>query len=168
MCSVFTLRADNFCRESGSKLLSVKPTLEDTLALALQKHRGQHDKAGLPYIFHPIRVMENLGRDATESERMAALLHDVVEDCDVSLDDLRAQGFPEEVVVAVDLLTKDEEGQGDYRKAIERVAANAIARRVKIADLTDNLRLDRIPNPTQKDRDRLEQYRAAKTFLEAL
>ena len=112
--------------------------------------------------------MENLGKDATESERMAALLHDVVEDCDVSLDDLRAQGFPEDVVVAVDLLTKNEEGQDDYRKAIERVAPNPIARRVKIADLTDNLRLDRILNPTQKDRDRLEKYRAAKTFLEAL
>ena len=166
--ALFVLRGDNFCKAKGSKLLCVKPTLEDTLAFALQKHLGQQDKAGLPYIFHPIRVMENLGRDAGEDERMAALLHDVVEDCGVSLDDLRAQGFPDDVVDAVDLLTKNAEGQDDYRKAIERVASHPIARRVKIADLTDNLRLDRIPHPTEKDRARLEKYRTAKTFLEAL
>ena len=147
----------------------MKPTLENTLAFALQKHQGQLDKGGLPYIFHPIRVMENLGIDATQHERMAALLHDVVEDCDdVTIEDLRAERFPDEVVEAVDLLTKNEEGKRDYRKAIERVAPNPIARRVKIADLTDNLRLERIPNPTEKDRERLEKYRAAKTFLEAL
>ncbi|BCM90384.1 GTP pyrophosphokinase [Abditibacteriota bacterium] len=146
----------------------MKPTLEDTLLFAAEKHRGQRDKAGNPYIFHPIRVMENLGPKATESEQMAALLHDIVEDCGVSLDDLRARGYPEDVVGAVALLTKNDEGQRDYQKAIERVAPNPIARRVKIADLTDNLRLDRIPNPTPKDEGRLEKYRAAKAYLESL
>lgn len=146
----------------------MKPTLEDTLFFAAEKHRGQMDKAGQPYIFHPIRVMENLGPNATQSEQMAALLHDVVEDCGVTLDDLRTLGYPDEVVDAVELLTKNEEGERDYQKAIERVAPNAIARRVKIADLTDNLRLERIPHPTPKDEARLKKYRAAKAFLEAL
>ncbi len=146
----------------------MKPSLEETLLFAVQKHHGQRDKAGQPYIFHPIRVMENLGKDATESERMAALLHDIVEDCDVSLGDLSALGYPDEVVEAIALLTKNEEGQRDYQKAIERVAPNPIARRVKIADLTDNLRLDRIPHPTLKDEARLEKYLAAKAYLESL
>lgn len=145
----------------------MKPTLEDALILAAEKHRGQHDKAGQPYILHPLRVMQNLGA-ATEHERMAALLHDVVEDCNVSLGDLRALNYPEEVVAAVDLLTKNDEGKRDYQKAIERVAPNPIARRVKIADLTDNLNIKRIANPTAKDFERLEKYRVAKAYLESL
>lgn len=146
----------------------MKPTLEDTLSFALEKHRGQTDKAGKPYIFHPIRVMENLGANATEHEQMAALLHDVVEDCGVTFDDLRRLEYPEEVVEAVELLTKNEDGERDYQKAIERVAPNPIARRVKIADLTDNSRRDRISNPTPKDEERLAKYAKAKAFLEAL
>lgn len=146
----------------------MQPTLESTLLFALEKHQGQRDKAGKPYIFHPIRVMENLGPSATENEQMAALLHDIVEDCDVSLKELSGMSFPKDVLEAVDLLTKNDEGKRDYQKAIERVAPNPIARRVKIADLTDNLRLDRIPNPTPKDIERLEKYRVAKAYLESL
>ncbi len=146
----------------------MKPALEDTLIFVAQKHRGQTDKAGQPYIFHPIRVMENVGTDASDEEKMAALLHDVVEDCHVALDDLRAEGFPEAVVVAVDHLTKNEESERDYQKAIERAARNPIARKVKIADLTDNMRLDRIEEPSEKDVERIEKYRRAKEFLESL
>ncbi len=146
----------------------MNPTLEDTLIFAAQKHRGQTDKAGQPYIFHPIRVMENLGADASDEEKMAALLHDVVEDCGVSLDDLRGVGFSESVVVAVDHLTKTPEGERDYQKAIERAAKNPIARKVKIADLTDNMRLDRIAHPSEKDFERIKKYRRAKEFLESL
>lgn len=146
----------------------MNPTLEDTLLFALEKHRGQTDKAEKPYIFHPIRVMENLGANATQHEQMAALLHDVVEDCGVSLDDLRRLGFPDEVVQAVHLLTKNKEGERDYMKAIERVAPNPIARRVKIADLTDNLRRERIAEPNAKDEERLEKYAAALAWLKAI
>ena len=146
----------------------MNPTLEDALLLAVEKHRGQIDKAKKPYIFHPIRVMENLGANATQHEQMAALLHDVVEDCGVSLDDLRRLGFPDEVVVAVDLLTKNKEGEDDYMKAIERVTPNAIARRVKIADLTDNLRRERIAEPTAKDEERLEKYAKSLALLKAI
>ena len=142
-------------------------TLEDALIFAAQKHRGQTDKAGKPYITHPLRVLNNLGLNATLEEQIAALLHDVVEDCGVSLDDLRAQGFSESVVVAVDHLTKNAEGERDYQKAIERAARDPIARRVKIADLTDNMNLARIHNPTAEDRARAEKYRAAKAWLES-
>lgn len=143
----------------------MKPTLESTLEFATEKHRGQTDKAGRPYIFHPIRVMENLGPDASDEERVAALLHDVVEDCSVSLGDLRDAGYPEAVVTAVDHLTKDAEGERDYSKAIERAARNPMALRVKIADLTDNSRTDRIPHPAQEDEERLEKYKKALEFL---
>lgn len=146
----------------------MKPSLEDTLLLVVQKHCGQTDKAGAPYVFHPIRVMENLGASATEPQKMAALLHDVVEDCGVSLDDLRRLGYAEEVVEAVDHLTKNEEGERDYQLAIERAAGNPIARKVKIADLTDNMRRDRITHPTTKDEERLAKYAKAKAWLESL
>ncbi len=141
-------------------------TLEDTLIFAAQKHNGQRDKAGKPYITHPLRVLNNLGLNASLEEQMAALLHDVVEDCGVSLEDLRAEGFPETVVVAVDHLTKNDEGKRDYQKAIERAALDPIAIKVKLADLTDNMNLDRIANPTDEDRKRAEKYRAAKAWLE--
>ena len=140
-------------------------TLEDAIALAATHHKGQIDKAGQPYILHPLRVMANLGREASETQRMAAVLHDIVEDTDVSFQDLRDQGFSEEVVQAVDALTKRPHEKDDYMVAIQRVSQNETARRVKIADLTDNLDLSRIPNPTAKDEARLEKYGVALQFL---
>ena len=142
-------------------------TLEDTIIYAANAHRGQTDKAGRAYITHPLRVMNNLGLNAPLEAQMAALLHDVVEDCGVSLGDLRDAGFPESVVVAVDHLTKNAEGERDYQKAIERAALDPIARRVKLADLTDNMDLSRIPKPTPDDEKRVAKYRAAKAWLES-
>ncbi|HYC31104.1 MAG TPA: HD domain-containing protein, partial [Gemmatimonadales bacterium] len=115
-------------------------TLERALEIAAQAHRGQLDKAGEPYLLHPIRVMLRL---SGETERMAALLHDVVEDAPAwTLDRLRAEGFPAQVVAAVDRLTK-REGE-PYEALIERAAADPIACRVKLADLEDNMSLLRI------------------------
>ncbi len=141
-------------------------TLEDTIIFATALHRGQTDKAGKPYITHPLRVMNNLGLDATFDEQMAALLHDTMEDCGVTRELLEGQGFPESVIVALEHLTKNAEGLADHDKAIERVMLNEIAVKVKIADLTDNMDMRRISAPTASDLARLEKYERAKARLE--
>ena len=142
-------------------------TLEDTILFATTLHRGQTDKAGRPYILHPLRVMNNLGLDAPLEHQMAALLHDTMEDCGVTRELLEQQGFPENVIVAVEHLTKDDEGIADYNKAIDRVMNNPIAVKVKLADLTDNMDMKRLANPTEYELQRLEKYRAAKARLES-
>ncbi|WNG14864.1 HD domain-containing protein [Cystobacter fuscus] len=132
------------------------PTLEDALELAMRAHRGQRDKAGQPYILHPLRVMARLD---TETERMVALLHDVVEDTPYTLERLRELGYGEEVLGALERLTKAE-GE-DYAAFIERVRPHPLARRVKLADLEDNMDVRRLPAITAKDAERLARYRAA-------
>lgn len=135
-------------------------TLERAIAIAAEGHAGQVDKAGQPYILHPIRVML---RVSGESERIAAILHDVVEDTPVTLDQLLEEGFSKEVVDAVDALTKR---PGENRiDAAHRAAANPIARVVKLADNAENMDLSRISNPTQKDYDRLEEYKRVREIL---
>ena len=141
-------------------------TLEDTLIFATALHRGQTDKAGKPYILHPLRVLNNLGLNAPLEHQMAALLHDVMEDCGVTRQMLQTQGFPESVIVAVEHLTKDAQGEADYNKAIDRVLLNSIAVKVKLADLTDNMNSGRIAAPTEKDLARVEKYQRAKARLE--
>jgi (p)ppGpp synthase/HD superfamily hydrolase len=138
-------------------------TLERAIAIAAMAHQGQVDKARMPYVLHPLRMM--LSVDTPEA-RMAAVLHDVVEDTPVTLKRLRAEGFPEAVIEAVEALTK-REGE-DYEAFIRRVAPNPIARQVKLADLRDNSDLSRIAQPTEKDRQRLERYQAAIQYLERL
>ena len=108
--------------------------LEEAIGIAVQAHRGQKDRAGAPYILHPLRMMF---RVQTDAERMAAVLHDVVEDTDWTLDALRERGFPDEVVDAVDHLTR-REGES-YDEFVTRAAAHPVARRVKLADLEDNM-----------------------------
>lgn len=130
--------------------------LEDAIALAVEAHRGQKDRAGAPYVLHPLRMMF---RVETDAERMAAVLHDVVEDTDWTLDGLRDAGFPEEVVAAVDHLTR-REGES-YDDFVRRAAAHPVARRVKIADLEDNMDVRRTGTVTEKDVERLTRYHRA-------
>lgn len=135
-------------------------TLEHAIALAAVAHAGQIDKAGQPYILHPLRVMLRL---ESEHERMAAVLHDVVEDTAKTLDDLIQAGFPAPVIAAVKALTKR---PGETRmEAAQRAKRNAIARAVKLADNAENRDLSRIPCPTEKDYARLEEYQAVRAFL---
>lgn len=136
------------------------PTLEDAIMLAAEVHRGQLDKAGAPYILHPLRVMLQMQDDVA---RMAAVLHDVVEDSSLTLDDLRARGYPQEVLEAVDHLTHRPDE--DYMDYIRRLRPNALARRVKLADLADNMDMVRLPNPTERDLARLQRYAAALKLL---
>lgn len=132
------------------------PTLEDAIALAVEAHRGQRDKAGQCYVLHPLRLMLRL---ESEAERMAAVLHDVVEDTPYTLERLRALGYPEEVLAALDCLTR-REGE-TYEAFIERIRPHALARRVKLADLEDNMDVRRLTSISVRDTERLARYRAA-------
>jgi len=135
-------------------------TLERAIELAAAAHAGQVDKAGQPYILHPLRVML---RVTGEYERMAAVLHDAVEDTPLTLAQLTGAGFPAEVVAAIEALTKR---PGESRmQAATRAAANPIARVVKLADNAENMDLSRIAAPTEKDFARLEEYKQVRTLL---
>ncbi|HEX6041952.1 HD domain-containing protein [Longimicrobium sp.] len=135
-------------------------TLEEAIAIAAQAHRGQTDRAGAPYILHPLRMMFAVRTDA---ERMAAVLHDVVEDTDWTLDALRGRGFSDEVIDAVDHLTR-REGE-TYDDFVRRAARHPVARRVKLADLEDNMDARRLGTVTPDDVERLARYHRACRFL---
>ena len=132
------------------------------LCLAYEAHRGQVDKSGVPYVFHPLHLAEQM---EDEDSIVAALLHDVVEDTDYSLEDLRSMGFPEKALEAVALLTHDP--AEPYLSYVARVKENPVARRVKLADLRHNSDLGRIDRVTQRDLERVEKYAAAIRLLEA-
>ena len=140
--------------------------VERAVVIALHAHRGQVDKAGAPYVLHPLRMMARMTDD---DSRMAAVLHDVVEDGPGwTFERLRAEGIPDVVVEAIAFLTKRPEEEGDYEAFIRRAARNPIACRVKLADLEDNMDLSRIAAPGARDFRRVEKYRKAKALLETL
>ena len=128
--------------------------------LAYHAHHGQFDKGGVPYIFHPIHLAEEMD---DEISTCVALLHDTVEDTAVTLEDLAAQ-FPAEVVNAVRLLTHGEDV--DYFDYVRAIRQNPIAVKVKLADLRHNGDPKRICNQGNQERRR-EKYAAARAFLEA-
>ena len=131
-------------------------TLERAIVIAAEAHAGQVDKAGAPYVLHPLRMMLRL---STSDEMIAAVLHDVVEDCGLSLEMLRADGFSEQVLEAIDSVTR--RAEESYEEFVLRAASNSIGRRVKLADLRDNSDLSRIKHPTARDYARVEKYRRA-------
>ena len=136
-------------------------TLERAIAIALQAHAGQKDKGGEPYILHPLRVMLAMKH---ETGRIVAVLHDIFEDSGITAHHLRAEGFAEEVIEALALLTKM---PGESRlNAAKRAAKHPLARAVKLADNADNANLSRIPAPTEKDYARREEYRQVRELLE--
>lgn len=139
-----------------------KATIEDAIAIAARAHKGAKDKAGAAYILHPMRMMMRL---ETEAEMITAVLHDVVEDTDWTIEKLRAEGFSEEVLEAVECVT-NREGES-YEKFIERAGKNPIARRVKIADLEDNMNMRRIGELKPKDLERLAKYHRSWRILTA-
>lgn len=138
-------------------------TLESAIALAARAHAGQVDKAGAPYILHPLRMMFAL-RDPVA--RIVAVLHDVVEDTPVTLDALRAEGFSDEVVDAVDHLTR-REGE-DYFDFVRRASRHPVAAMVKRADLVDNSDTTRLGQVGDKDAARLERYAKALRILDGI
>lgn len=138
-----------------------KPELIRALEVATKAHKGQVDKAGRDYIEHPKYVASLL---TTPVEQTTALLHDVVEDTSLTIDNLKKWGFSPEVVEAVSCLTKDK--KESYETYIKGVANNALATRVKIADLTHNMDTSRLDHLTANDRKRIAKYKWAKQVLE--
>lgn len=134
---------------------------EKALRIATKAHAGQKDKGGHPYINHPLAVAEKVSRP---EEKVAALLHDVVEDTEITLEDLWKE-FPPCIVTAVDLLTKKKGPDYSPEKYLEAIRNNELARQVKLADLEHNMDIRRIPNPGEKDFRRLEKYQKNKEYL---
>jgi (p)ppGpp synthase/HD superfamily hydrolase len=136
-------------------------TIERAVAIAAEAHTGQIDKAGAPYLLHPLRLMLQM---ETAEDRIVAVLHDVVEDSDWSLERLRREGFSQVIIEAVDSVTR--RNSETYEEFVLRAAQNSIGRRVKLADLRDNCDLTRIANPTEKDLERTAKYKHAIIQLE--
>lgn len=144
--------------EIGSPVRAETGLIKRAFDIAYAKHRGQLDKGGVKYINHPVYVSSHMH---TVEEKVVALLHDVVEDTDTDLGELSE--FGPRVLDALDAITR-RPGE-DYFDYILRVKENPIARAVKIEDLRHNMRMDRIPDPTERDFARVNKYHTALGIL---
>lgn len=135
-------------------------TLKKATAIATEAHAGQMRFDGSPYINHPLRVMGTVtiqGHSLTT--RIVAVLHDAVEDCaELGFDDLRREGFDDDVMFPLELLTKDPDEPVDYETYIQRLSVHPRARAVKRADLFDNMDLTGLDNPSPDKIKRIEKY----------
>ena len=137
------------------------PLKKKAMAIAYAANQGQKDKTGLPYIYHPIHLAEQM---EDETSCCVALLHDTVEDTDVTLEYLEREGFPPEVLEAIALMTH---GDGvPYMEYVAALASNPTARRVKLADLRHNSDISRLDRADEWAVKRLEKYAAAIEMLE--
>ena len=136
------------------------PTLEKAISLATEAHKGQTDKNGDPYILHPLRVM---ARVQSETEKIVAVLHDIVEDTDYTIENLRDNGYSKQVLEAIECLTK-RDGE-DYDEYLNRCKSNPIARKVKIADLEDNIDIKRLDILKEEDLKRHNKYLRAWQYM---
>ncbi|MBA2941411.1 HD domain-containing protein [Paenibacillus sp. CGMCC 1.16610] len=131
-------------------------TLTKAILLAAKAHDGQTDKGGNPYILHPIRLAS---KAKTTEESIVAVLHDVVEDSNMTLFDLKNEGFSSNVIAALDCLTR--RADESYEGFIKRIKLNPLASKVKLLDLEDNCDINRIPQPTDADYARIDRYKKA-------
>jgi (p)ppGpp synthase/HD superfamily hydrolase len=141
-------------------LMDYNELYDKALQIAVRAHKGQKDKAGHDYILHPIRVSE---RCDDPRAKIVALLHDTIEDTDVTADYLREEGFTEEIVEAVLAVTRSE-GE-EYDDYVRRAAQNELGRMVKRADLEDNMDIRRLPELTDRDVERLRKYLRAWQYI---
>lgn len=139
----------------------MKTLLAKAIALASEKHMGQFDKGGMPYILHPLKVMYYLRSDDLELMSIA-VMHDLIEDTDVTFADLKAMGFSERVIKAIKLLTKMP--GCTHREYVIGIKTNIDAIKVKLADLRHNSDIRRLKGITDKDVARLKKYN--EMFLE--
>ena len=131
------------------------------LRLCFDLHREQVDKSGLPYVFHPFHLAEQMD---TEETVTVALLHDSLEDTEITLEELEAMGFPQSVLEALALMTHREEDP--YLDYVAKIRENPLARQVKLADLRHNSDLSRLDFVDEKALERAEKYRSAIALLE--
>ena len=132
------------------------------MKLCFKAHKDQVDKSGMPYVFHPFHVAEQMTDEVTT---IVALLHDVVEDTDYTLEDIAAEGFGKEILEAVALMTHEDDIP--YLDYVAKLKENPIARAVKLADLAHNSDLSRIGEIDEETKQRLEKYKKARAILES-
>ena len=132
------------------------------MKLCFEAHKDQVDKSGMPYVFHPFHVAEQMTDEATT---IVALLHDVVEDTDYTLEDIAAEGFGKDILEAVALMTHEDDVP--YLDYVAKLKENPIARAVKLADLAHNSDLSRIGEIDEETKQRLEKYKKARAILES-
>ena len=137
------------------------PMTKIALKLCFEAHKDQIDKSGMPYVFHPFHLAEQM---ADENTTIVALLHDVIEDTEYTLDDLRKFGFAEDVLSAISLMTHADDVT--YMEYVAKIKTNPIAKAVKLADLKHNSDLSRLDRITQKDEERAKKYKQAIELLE--
>lgn len=138
------------------------PMTKAAMKLCFEAHKDQVDKAGIPYVFHPISLAERF-EEGQEAETCAALLHDVLEDTNYTVDDIRAAGINEEVIESLLLLNHNP--KVEYMDYIRHLSKNNIARHVKVYDLQHNSNLSRLEKVTEKDLKRVEKYKKALRIL---
>ena len=132
--------------------------LQRAIEIALEAHKDALDKGGNPYILHPLRLMLQMD---SEEEMIVAILHDVVEDSEKwSFDKLQAEGFSKKIINSLRSVTKENENE-DYEKFIDRSMKDEIGRKVKVADISDNLDISRLKEVTDKDILRINKYKKA-------
>ena len=137
---------------------------QKAMEICFEAHREQRDKGGMHYVFHPFHIADQMD---TEKETCVALLHDVIEDTSVTIEDLRKQGISNEVLEALEHITKGK--QEPYMEYISRVIQNPLALKVKKCDLEDNMNRSRLEKVTEKDEARLKKYELAYSkVIEAL
>lgn len=141
-------------------MLSYNEQFQIALELAVEKHKNQTDKAGNPYILHPLHVMENVN---SKDGKIVAILHDIIEDTDITEDYLLKIGLSKRIVDAVVALTRSEDI--DYQEYIKNLSSNPLAKEVKLADLEHNMDLKRLPTLEEKDLERNRKYQIAYHYL---
>lgn len=141
-------------------MLSYNEQLQFALELAIQKHKNQKDKSGKPYILHPIHVMETVKSD---DAKIVAVLHDIIEDTDVTEEDLLNAGLSKHIVDAIVILTRSRDE--DYMDYVKNLSSNPLAKEVKLADLQHNMDLRRLSTLKERDLDRNRKYQIAYHYL---
>ena len=136
------------------------PLTKKAMKIAFEAHKNQTDKNGIPYIYHPVHLAEQMD---SENTICVALLHDVVEDTSMTFEDLQAEGFSPEIIDALKLLTHDD--AVPYMEYVKEIRKNPIATKVKLADLRHNSDLTRLDEVNEKALKRVEKYKKAIEML---